>query len=213
MSDVGFDAVEGRGARLKGTFFPGQHDVSFRFQLTKEAEPSASFVMGALPRVAELRVIAEASPQMSLVVDGFEQPQVSSNQQGKRVLVTRRLFTTGDELASGEVSISLAGLPVPPSGRWYAVAIAAALATIGLLSARGLMRLDDGDDQRESQDRETARDLLLTELVEVERARRTGDLGPRAYGDARRSLLDALSRLGADVLGPEKRKRRRAATT
>lgn len=210
MTDVGFEAADGQGARLKGTFFPGQHDVSFRFQLPKEAEPSASFLIGALPRSAEIRVIAEASPQMKLSVEGFDEPHAASNQQGKRVLITRRLLQNGSEL-NGGVSISLSGLPVPPAGRWYAVALAAVLASLGLLTARGYMRLDDGDDRREGQDRETARELLLAELVEVERARRQGDLGPRAYSDTRRSLLDALSRLGLDALKPQKRKRRRAA--
>jgi hypothetical protein len=207
-----FEQVEGQGARLTGTFDPGQHDVSFRFQVPKLAESGVIFRVGALPRTAELRVIAEASSQMSLTVEGFEIPQVSANQQGKRVLVTRRVLQTGDELDGG-VSISLDGMPVPGNGRWIALAIAAALAAVGLASAWGYMRLDP-DDLRQNQDLASAKELLLAELVAVERARRAGELGPRAHAEAKRTLLDALARLGSDVLSPPpalRKKRRRAA--
>lgn len=211
MSGVAFELVEGEGARLKGTIDPGQHDVSFRFQMPKSGDPGVVFRMGALPRTAELRVIAEASSQMKLTVEGFESPQVSSNQQGKRVLVTRRLLQRGDELDGG-VSISIDGMPVPGNGRWIALAIAGALAAVGLASAWGYMRLDPSDRQQ-GQDLASARELLLHELVDVERARRAGRLGPRAHADARRTLLDALARLGSDVLAPPApgKKRRRAA--
>jgi hypothetical protein len=209
MTDVGFEAVEGDGARLKGTFTPGQHDINARFQVPKNSDSVASFQMGALPRVAELRVIAEASSQMSLEVSGFEAPQVASNQQGKRVLVTRRVLERGDELANG-FNIVLSGLPVPGYGRWVAVLLAAGLAGCGLLAARGVMRLDPGDPGGE--DLVSARDLLLGELVEVERARQEGALGPRAYADARRSLLNALARLGREVLAPPRPSKRRRAS-
>jgi hypothetical protein len=209
MSNTTFEQVDGEGARLVGTFDPGQHDVSFRFQVPKLAEPGAIFRIGALPRTAELRVIAEASSHMSLTVDGFETPQVSTNQQGKRVLVTRFLSKTGNELDGG-ASISLDGMPVPGNGRWIALAIAAALAAVGLASAWGYMRLDP-DDQRQNQDLASAKELLLAELVAVERARRAGQLGPRAHAEAKRTLLDALARLGSDVLAPPARKKRRRA--
>jgi hypothetical protein len=210
MSDKGFELVEGEGARLKGTFTPGQSDVNFRFQVPKTSDPSVAFRLGALPRTAELRIIVEASAKMQLSVEGFETPQVSSNQQGKRVLVTRRLLQRGDELDNG-VSITVDGIPVPGSGRWIALAIAAALAAVGLASARGYMRLDPSD-LRQDQDLATARELLLSELVDVERAGRKGELGPRAHAEARRTLLDALARLGSSVLAPAPGKKRRRAT-
>jgi hypothetical protein len=210
-SDASWEVVEGQGARLKGTFTPGRENVGFRFQLPKIAESTVNFRIGALPRTAELRVIAAASSQMHLSVEGFEEPQVSSNQQGNRVLVTRRLLQRGDELDGG-VSITIDGIPVPGNGRWVALAIAAALAAVGLASARGYMRLDPSD-LRQDQDLQSARELLLHELLDVERARRDGQLGPRAHAEARRTLLDALARLGRDVLAPAapRKKRRRAA--
>jgi len=211
MTDVMLEAVEGEGARLKGTFTPGQHDVSARFQMPKDADTSVSFRLGTLPRLAELRVIAEASAQMHLEVDGFETPQVSANQQGKRVLVTRKLLERGNELSNG-FTITLSGLPVPGYGRWVAVALALAFVGVGLGAARGMLRLDSS--QNKTQDLARARELLLEELVDVERQRNQGDLGPKAYADARRVLLNALARLGRDALEtvvPRKKRRRAAA--
>src|SRR5262249_21646926 len=33
MSDTGWDEVPGRGAKLRGTFSPGQHETHFRYQV------------------------------------------------------------------------------------------------------------------------------------------------------------------------------------
>lgn len=209
MSDVGFEQVEGRGARLKGTFTPGQHDVNLRFQLPKSADSTEVFQVSTLPRIAELRVIAEASPQMRLDVEGFEPVQVAANQQGKRVLVTRKLLERGDELERG-FSVTLSGLPVPGYGRWVAVGLALALGVLGFGAANGSVNL--GGSESKARDLKRAREVLLNELVEVERSRERGDLGPSAYADARRVLLDALARLGRDALeAPAARKRPRRA--
>jgi hypothetical protein len=207
MADTVFEPVDGQGVRLTGTFSPGQHDVNFRFQVPKLAEPNADFRMGLLPRVFEIRVIAEASSKMNLAVEGFPQVKADTN-QGKPVLFTQRVLKQGDD-ALEEIHISLEGLPVPGNGRWIAVFIAAGLASIGLLVARGMMELDSSSDP--AYDRQQAREILLSELVDVERAQRNGELGPRAYAEARKTLLDALARLGNDVLGATRKKRRRAA--
>ncbi len=206
MGDTGFEQVEGRGARLKGTFTPGQHDVSFRFQVPKPTASSVDFSIGALQHVAEFRVLVEASPQMSLTVEGFEKPVVDRSRDGKRIVVTRRVLQRGDENFEG-AAITLAGLPVPGNGRWIAVLIAAGFALLGLATTRGWLRLDASNEHKQGRDIAVARELLLTELVEVERLRQAGSLGPRAYGEARRTLLDALTRLGSEALsaGPSRR--------
>lgn len=204
MTDVAFENVEGEGARLKGTFFPGQHDVNLRFQVSKEGDPSAAFAIGMLPRVAEMRVIVEASSQMGLNVEGFEEPQVASNQKGKRVLVTRRLFERGGQ-GESQFVVNVSGMPVPGPGRWIAVMIAGALVFTGFGAASGRVRLDSASGSRVNHDLLTARELLLQEIVKVEQARRDGALGPRAYADARRTLLESLARLGRDALQPDAR--------
>ena len=88
MTDVHFEQVDGVGARFKGTFSPGQNEASFRFQMPKSNEDSASFHMTLPPHVAEMRVIAEASSAMNLEVDGFQPPVPTANQNGQRVLVS-----------------------------------------------------------------------------------------------------------------------------
>src|SRR5262249_54331642 len=53
----------------------------------------------------------------------------------------------------------------------------------------GAMDPDTRDDLLE------AREALLSEIVALERAHKTGDIGPKYYGRARAALLDALSRI------------------
>jgi hypothetical protein len=141
---------------------------------------------------------------MSLGVEGFEASMADATQQGKRVLVTARTFNRAD--AATSLLIDIGGLPVPGPGRWIAVLIASALGLTGFAAYRGLIQLESGDASRRDRDLERARELLLAEIVEVERSRRNGDLGPRAYADARRVLLESLARLGRDVLQPKKRR-------
>ncbi|HEY8943918.1 MAG TPA: hypothetical protein VIM73_06645 [Polyangiaceae bacterium] len=204
MGGAGFTQVEGVGARLEGTFSPGQYDVRFRFQIPRDGEESVSFRLAMPPRLADAKVIAEASSQMSLGVEGFEASMADSTQQGKRVLVTARTFNRAD--AATSLLIDIGGLPVPGPGRWIAVLIASALGLTGFAAYRGLIQLESGDVSRRDRDLERARELLLAEIVEVERSHRNGDLGPRAYADARRVLLESLARLGKDALQPKKRR-------
>lgn len=206
MTGVGFVSAPG-GARLEGTFTPGQHDVRFRFQVPKSASDSASFRVGLLPRVFNLGVIAEASSQMQLSVDGFHPAEPGSNPQGKRVLVTRRDFSRAD--TTNAIVVHLSGLPVPGPGRWIAVLIATALGLTGFAAVRGVVQLESGSEAVRNRDLENARELLLNELVEVEKAHRRGDLGPRAYAEARRTLLESLTRLGPEALSTSQKPKRK----
>ena len=198
MTDVRWEADEDRGAKLLGTFAPGQHDASFRFQVPKQREANAYFTLGMLPHVFEMRVIAAASASMTLTVDGFEPPRTDQTENGQRVVVTRRVFDAGDKVEA--VNITLSGLPVPGPGRWIAALLAAALAASGFGAAWGYLSFDAPGRVKRDEELVIARDLILDELVLVEQARRAGDLGPRAHSDARKSLLDALARLGPAAL-------------
>ncbi len=198
MTDVRWEADEDRGAKLLGTFTPGQHDASFRFQVPKQREANAYFSLGMLPHVFEMRVIAAASARMTLTVDGYEPPRTDQTENGQRVVVTRRVFDAGDKVEA--VNITLSGLPVPGPGRWIAALLAAALAASGFGAAWGYLSFDAPGKTRRDEELQVARELLLDELVVVERARREGDLGPRAHSDARKALLDALARLGPAAL-------------
>lgn len=206
MTDIRFEQVEGKGARLVGTFPPGQHDVGFRFQLPKERVETAFFGVGLLPHVAEMRVIAEASTNMTLDVEGFEPTRSDTNPRGQRVLVTRKLMGVEGEPLQ-RIAVTLSGLPVPGPGRWIAALIAALLAGSGGAAAAGWLRFDAPGRDRRGEELVQARELLLQELVELESARRAGELGPRAHADAKKQLLDALVRLGPEALAPSRETR------
>jgi hypothetical protein len=206
MMDARFEQVEGRGAKLLGTYAPGQHDVSFRFQLPKAAETTAAFDVKPPIRTVEMRVIAVTNKTMGLEVDGFEQPQEGRGPRGDHVLVTRKL---ADPRGSGVEGfrVVLTGLPVPGDGRWYAVLIALVFGTVGGLAAAGKLKLVSSE--RLESDQARARDLLFDELVTLAKARKIGEIGPNAHERAHRLLVDALARIG---LPREKKRKKRPRT-
>lgn len=203
MTDVGFEQVDGVGARLKGTFPPGQSEASFRFQIPKSRQESLTFHMGLPPHVAEMRVIAEASSNMNLEVPGFQPPVPTANQNGQRVLVSVRQLTRRDEEMK-DFTATLSGIPTPGPGRWFAVMVALGIAISGVLAANGAFD-DAGGVAGVTQDKKRARELLLRELLALENARREERIGPKAYEQTRGALIDAIARLGL----PEERAKKR----
>jgi hypothetical protein len=203
MADARFEQVEGRGAKLLGTFPPGQQDVSFRFQVPKSAEATATFAVRPPPRTAEMRVIAVANKTMGLEVDGFETPQKATGPKGDPVLVTRKLVGRGEPEVGG-FTVLLTGLPVPGEGRWIVVLIALGFGVVGALAAAGKLTLVS--EERISGDKERARELLFSELVHLAKAKQQGEVGPNAYERAHRMFVDALARIG---LPPEKKRKKR----
>lgn len=184
----------GRGARLTGTFAPGQHDVRLSFQVPSAGESSQRFVMTLPPNLAELRVISEAAPGMSLEVDGFGPAEPARGPTGDRVLITGRMTRPGERPLE-VLRVRLDGLPVHGPARWVVTLLASLIAAGGLYAAlrqkgssRSRTAVADADLKR-------AKQLLLDELVQVERAFEAGELGPRTREQARRQLLDALARL------------------
>lgn len=204
MTDVRFEQVDGVGARLMGTFPPGQSEASFRFQLPKSNEDSLTFRMQVPPHVAEMRVIAEASSSMNLTVAGFQEPVPTANQNGQRVLVAvKQLLQREEEIKDFTATIS--GIPTPGPGRWFALALAGCMAIGGVFAARGAFDgVAGGKDA--AGDKKRARELLLRELMALETARREERIGPRSYQQSRVALIDAIARLGlpAPVTGPKR---------
>src|SRR5262249_36201969 len=95
MSDTGFDEVDKRGARLRGTFAPGQHEMHFRYQVPYDPQHAVDLSMSLPPRVARMRVITEAAKGMTLEVADFPPPVADHNQRGQRVLITERQMRAG----------------------------------------------------------------------------------------------------------------------
>lgn len=184
----------GRGARLAGTFAPGQHDVRLTFQVPSAGKGSQRFVMTLPPNLAELRVISEAAPGMSLEVDGFGPAETARGPSGDRVLITGRTARPG-ERPLDVVRVRLDGLPVQGPARWVVTLLASLIAASGLYAALRRRGRSRSRDVVADADLKRAEHLLLDELVQVERAFEAGELGPRTRDQARRQLLDALARL------------------
>jgi hypothetical protein len=213
MGDARFEEEAGRGVRLAGTFSPGQHNVSFRFQIPRKEEDSASFRFGMLPHTAEIRFIAEAAATMQLDVEGFEKPQVDTNQNGQRVVVTRHVARRG-EAPMKSFEAQLSGIPTPGMGRWIAVLIGGLLAAVGGAAYAGKLGTET-QQQLRRKDAERAQKVLLDELVELTRARRDERIGPSTFESARRALVEALSRIVSahPELGQKPRKKAKKAAS
>lgn len=207
--DARFEEDPGHGVKLAGTFGPGQHNVSFRFQLPRHEESSASFRFGLPPHTAEIRFIAEAAPSMQLDIDDFEKPQTDVNQNGQRVVVTRHVAKRGEPMLKS-FTAQLSGIPTPGNGRWIAVLVAAFLAALGAGVLRGVFG-EAAQADLQDRDAERAHRVLLDELVDLTRARKNELIGPSTYESARRVLVEALSRIVSTNPGLGKKSKLRGA--
>jgi hypothetical protein len=195
MHDARVERDPSGAVGLLGTFSPGEHELTFQYQLDNPHEPSQHFRMGLPPHVAELRVYAEGPRGMQLSVSGFPPPERTTAQNGSHLLVTGRRATRGEDPLD-DVDVSLDNLPVPSQGRWYAAFLALGVVAFGVWNgftgrrakAKSLARRAELDE---------AEGLVLDELVALERLQREGQIGPRAYTEVRGELLDVLSRLAA----------------
>jgi hypothetical protein len=187
MSDQGVDEVAGE-AKLRGTFPPGRHSVDFRWQLPWNGDKDVDFAVGLPPHVAIARVMMPAASEIKLAVAGFPATEVRHDTQGQTFLVTERRLTPQDARLTS-LSVGVHDLPVAGPGRFVATVLAACGVFAGLLlafAARPASRLKAGV--------RSARASVLLELEDLERARSTGEIGPRTYERARRELIDALAR-------------------
>jgi hypothetical protein len=203
MDDARVEEVPGAGAAIRGTFPPGRRDLDFRYQVPLDDEAKQTLRLRLPQRVAQARVIAEASRSMMLEVTGFPPAKRVEGRDGKRLLVTEQQVAraTGGLTA---LDITLSGLPTLGPGRWIAVALAIFALGSGIIyftrTAGGLL---DADAQ---QDLAEARDALLGEIVALERAHQNGEVGPKTYARVRSALLDALARIVAMIEAARSRK-------
>lgn len=197
MGDTRAVAEGERGAKLLGTFSPGQHEVAFRFQVPNDHDETVDLKLGLPPHIAELQVMAESARGMGFEVSGMPPAQPSVREDGRRMLTTGRQLKPG-EPEMEDVSLRLTGIPTPGPGRWYAAGIAAALAALGLMLTAQNGKEKPSLKSLPEKDITRARNLLLDELVALEQAHRNKDIGPRTYESARRALVNALARLEVD---------------
>jgi hypothetical protein len=188
MGGEGIEPVENRGAKIRGTFGPGQHTVEFRWQLPYHEEKTFSFDETLPPNVVIARALAAATQEMRLVVNGFPEAQVTPGNQGERILVTERQMRREDPPLT-KMHIELRDLPTPGPSKEIATALAAlgVIAGIGF-AFTGRSKVPPSSDSKEHRSR------LLADLEELERAHAAGDIGPKTYERARREIIDAIAR-------------------
>lgn len=192
MADTRAEADGDSRVKLLGTFSPGQHDVRFNFHVDNPQDPAVAFQLGLPPKVGEFRVVAAAAKGMTLSARDFPPVQVSVGPQGERVLVTQRRAQNQD---FDRVHFELTGLPTRGNAPWVAVMLAMATAASGIYVARQAPPASRGRRRKLSGDLKKARDVLLDELVQLERAKEQGKVGPKSYEQTRRALITALARI------------------
>ncbi len=185
MSDIGVDAVPKEGARIHGTFGPGENAILFSWQLPYAGTPEVAFDLGMPPNLALLMVRAAASPGMKLVVPGFREAVSQVNEEGQRELVTSKQVEDASAPLR-KVHIDLTDLPTPGPTRWVATGLAFLFVAAGLTAVRKHAAPDKSAGKRD-------RTRVLHALEELEDAHARGDVGPKTYERARRELIDELA--------------------
>lgn len=180
------------GAAIKGTFGPGRNDLDFSYTVSLSGDASQTLRIRLPPHMMQMRVVAESSKTMGLRVAGFPEAQRTEGRDGKRLLITERQAAR-TEGGVNELEITLTGLPTPDPLRYVAAALAAVLLGAGLLYTYQHRSGEVDDDAR--QDLVEAREALLGEIVALEKAFKSGEVGPKTYARVRASLLEALSRI------------------
>jgi hypothetical protein len=191
MSDQAITQVAGRGASLRGTFAPGEHHLSFRWQLPLRNESEINFTVGLPPHVAIMRVGTAAVPGLSLHVQDLPDPRPTTLQDGARAIMTERLLKPKEKPVPQWV-VRIAGLPAAGLGRLagnvtyeLAAGVAALAIALAVLSWSLFTRTrSDGTVEREA---------LLHAISDLEAAHARGEVGPQSYEHLRRDLIDQLA--------------------
>lgn len=184
---------EDGSVRIKGSFAPGEHEVSFSFHLDNPGEPTARLQLPLPPHTMDAKIYVESSLDMGLVSPNLDAATEARGKQGQRALMALRDFLRFDGVRPTELTATITGLPTRGSGPLVASLIALAIVGVGVYSTSRVRRVGS----IAAADRAQARELLMTELVAVEKAFRQQQIGPKTYEQTRRSLLDALVRIEA----------------
>jgi hypothetical protein len=136
---------------------------------------------------------------MELKVVGFPAPEETRNQGGQRRLIAARDFVTEKTPPPEQIEIKISGIPTPAAGRSVAVGLAGLIALAGVAQSVGRRRSSGpARSQLTKEDLERASELLLEELINLEQAFEQGAIGRKTHEQARRQLLEAYARLGAE---------------
>jgi hypothetical protein len=192
FDNVAVTSIEGKGARWNGAFPPGQWVVQYDFKIPYEGEPSLDVDLELPPRVLNGVVRVAGRKGTQLRVDGFDAPREEIAPNGARFLTAVRRGDPNNPI--GKLSIHVTGLPEPGPEKWISIAIG----LIGLVGGIFALARVKPESAAPAPMREKRREQLLADLVTLEKARRDGEVGPKAYAEERARLLDGIADTLAD---------------
>jgi hypothetical protein len=201
MSDTQFQEVADVGAKLLGTFTPGSHEVGFRFQLTNPHEADLALTVPLFPRTIEMRVIVDASEEMTLNVPQYGDSFPDRMRSGQRVLVAQKNYLELRENSPETLTIHVGGMRTRGNGHYWALATAIGIMCFGLWNAWQQPQRRAQKTKLAAEDLLKARELLLDELVSLERARENKAIGTKAYDHTRQILVTSLARIETTAAG------------
>ncbi|MBI2391813.1 MAG: carboxypeptidase regulatory-like domain-containing protein [Deltaproteobacteria bacterium] len=183
------------GLRWAGSFPPGRSQLNYDFKIPYEGDPTADIELQLPPRVLAARVRVAARKGMTLAVDGFPAAREDTVGAGMKILSTIKRGTPQEQISG--LKIHVGGLPTQGNERWFVTSVALVAAALGLWMSR--REAPKADRAATAAARKRVRSTLLAEVVELDRAHREGQIGPKAYARERAKLLDLV----ADTLDPE----------
>jgi len=206
-----------QGVSLTGAVTPGQHGMSYSFQIPSNNRSQIDLELALWPNTAEVQVATVTRSGLELEAEGYPAAQVMRSNGQKPMLVTGRSFARDVGGPPKDVHVTLRGLPIVGPGRWVAAALAALLAASALVLARrnhvAVAKSDSsfgtdnlavaphdaaaskGQRRGEHEAEREARDRLLDELVSLTSAHRKGLIGTETFEQARQTLVAACVRL------------------
>lgn len=194
--------LDGDRVHITGSFTPGQHELTFGFQVPNPRTENIKLALETTPNLTDTRVFLEASETMGLQVGGLRPAEQTQGLEGQNALMAAADFLAPDAAqAPDRLAITISGMPERGAGPRVASAVAGLIAAFGIAFA--ITRTRRVNPAITNEDRDRARDLLLSELVAVENAHRAKEIGPKTYEQARRTLLDSLARLTEEKRQPQ----------
>jgi hypothetical protein len=192
---AGVQLTEADGRVLvSGTFAPGQKEFTYSFQLPNGRQPNEHLKLPVPLNLVDAKVVSQSSSSMGLRVAGFTPAEKTFSPSGQPSLIADQDFLQPNGHPPAEISVEISGMPPKSNGAVIASALALLLVVGGIAQAAARPERD----ARKDGDRVAARNVLLDELVRLERAKEAGSVGPETYARTKRLLIDALARLEAE---------------
>jgi hypothetical protein len=149
-----------------------------------------------------MRVIVDASQEMTLSVPGYDEAFPDRMRTGQRVLVAQKSYLERQEESPASLTINIGGMRAKGNGHQVALGFALLIMGFGCWQAWRSSTTQKGPATLPEVDQQRARELLLAELVSLEKAHHDKVIGNKAYGQTRQFLLLCLARIESSTANP-----------